>query len=103
MVKSILAALLSGAPLCAALSLVSVPLTFEPGQRNSEFIARSGGLGVNLSPTAAVIGPGQMRLIGANRTASAEPQELLTGYSNYLVGKDSRTWRTHVPNYRRVR
>ena len=103
MVSSIVAALLGGAPLCAAPSLVSVPLTFEPGLRKSEFIARSGGLGAHLSPTAAVIGPGRMRLIGANRTASAQAEELLPGYSNYLVGKDSRSWRTHVPNYRRIR
>ena len=35
--------------------------------------------------------------------ASAQLEELLAGYTNYLLDPDPRNWRTHVPNYRRVR
>ncbi len=93
---------LSGVPSLAP-SLVNVPLSFEPGIRNSEFVAHAGGLGVTLSSTGASIGASQMRLVGARAGASAQPEELLTGYTNYLLDPDPRNWRTHVPNYRRVR
>ncbi len=44
-----------------------------------------------------------MRLVGARAGASAQPEELLAGYTNYLLDSDPRKWRTHVPTYRRVR
>ena len=84
-------------------SLVNVPLSFEPGIRNSEFVAHAGGLGVTLISTGASIGASRMRLVGARAGASAQPEELLAGYTNYLLDPDPRNWRTHVPNYRRVR
>src|SRR5712691_13306905 len=84
-------------------SLARVPLSFEPGVRNSEFVAHAGGLSVVLSPAGAAIGQGSMRLIGARGGAPATPEERLPGYSNYLIDRDPRKWRTHVPNYGRVR
>jgi photosystem II stability/assembly factor-like uncharacterized protein len=84
-------------------SLVNVPLSFEPGIRNSEFVAHTGGVGVTLSSTGASSGASRMRLVGARAGASAQPEELLAGYTNYLLDPDPRNWRTHVPNYRRVR
>ena len=44
-----------------------------------------------------------MRLLGARNNAIAQPEDLLPSYSNYLIDLDPRNWRTHVPNYRRVR
>jgi photosystem II stability/assembly factor-like uncharacterized protein len=44
-----------------------------------------------------------MRLVGARAGAVAQPEEQLAGYTNYLLDSDPRNWRTHVPNYRRVR
>ena len=93
---------LGGVPSLAT-SLASIPLSFEPGIRNSEFVAHAGGLGVTLISTGASIGTSRMRLVGARAGASAQPEELLAGYTNYLLDPDPRNWRTHVPNYRRVR
>lgn len=56
-----------------------------------------------LTPAEAAVGENRMRLVGARGNAPAQPEELLPGYSNYLVGSDPRQWRTHVPNYSRVR
>lgn len=84
-------------------SLVNIPLSFEPGIRNSEFVAHTGGLKVTLISTGASVGASRMRLVGARAGASAQPEELLAGYTNYLLDPDPRNWRTHVPNYRRVR
>ena len=44
-----------------------------------------------------------MRLVGARSSASTQPEELVPGYTNYLLDPDPQKWRTHVPNYRRVR
>jgi photosystem II stability/assembly factor-like uncharacterized protein len=93
---------LGGVPSLAP-SLVNVSLGFEPGIRNSEFVAHAGGLGVTLTSTGASIGASRMRLVGARAGASAKPEELLASYTNYLLDPDPRNWRTHVPNYRRVR
>ena len=90
--------LLSGAP-----SLGRVPLSFEPGPGMSEFVARSSGVSVLLTPAGAAIGPRWMRLLGARSRASAQPEDRLPGYSNYLIDNNPRKWRTHVSNYRRVR
>jgi hypothetical protein len=102
-----LIAVLSAGALCGAPSpaptLSRVPLSFEPVVRNSEFIAHPGRLGVTLASTGASIGASRMRLVGALASAPAQPEELLAGYTNYLLDPDPRNWRTHVPNYRRVR
>src|SRR5262245_24700292 len=96
-------ALFSTTALFATPNLARVPLSFEPGVRNSEFVGRAGGLHVTVSPTGASIGTSRMRLVGARTGAPAQPEELLAGYTNYLLDPDPRKWRTHVPNYRRVR
>src|SRR6266536_1371247 len=101
--KLLMVAVFSAAVLYAAPNLSRVPLSFEPGLRNSGFVGRSGERSVLLTQTGADAGQGRMRLIGARPTASAEPEELLPGYSNYLTDPDPGKWRTHVPNYRRVR
>src|SRR5690349_6593270 len=99
----VLVPLFAAGLLCGAPSLGRVPLSFEPGLRMSDFVARSSGLSVLLTPAGAAIGPRWMRLLGARSSASAQPEDLLPGYSNYLIDTDPRKWRTHVPNYRRVR
>lgn len=96
-------ALLSASALWGAPSLDHVPLTFEPGARASEFITHSAGSTVTLTPAGVMIRGGNMRLLGARNNAIAQPEDLLASYSNYLIDPDPRKWRTHVPNYRRVR
>src|SRR5438309_7225361 len=98
-----LVAVLSVNALFGAPSLAQVPLSVEPGLRNSEFVAHAGGLSVTITPTGASIGASRMRLVGARSGAPAQPEELLASYTNYLLDPDPRKWRTRVPNYRRVR
>ncbi len=83
-------------------SLAHLPLGFEPGVRQSEFVAHAPGFSVVLTSDRVSIGAGEMRLSGARKTVG-QPEEITTGYTNYLVDSDSRKWRTRVPNYRRVR
>ena len=92
------ASIVWGAP-----GLSRVPLSFEPSVRDSEFFAHAKGLSVMLTSTGATMGTSRMRLVGASGSAPAQPEELLPGYTNYLLDSDWRKWRTHVPNYRRVR
>jgi len=94
---------LSATALWCAPNLARVPLTFEAGAGTSEFIAHPGGLNVVLSPAGARLEHGSMRLVGANSHSAAVPEDLLASYSNYLIDRDPQKWRTHVPNYRRVR
>jgi photosystem II stability/assembly factor-like uncharacterized protein len=44
-----------------------------------------------------------MILAGGRPKASAQPEQKLAGYTNYLFDRDPHKWRTHVPNYGRVR
>jgi photosystem II stability/assembly factor-like uncharacterized protein len=99
---ALIAALFAGF-LCGAPNIGRLGLSFEPGLRNSEFVAHSGGLSVVLTATGAAIGDGRMRLLGSQESAAATLEGLLPGYTNYLLDKNPRKWRTHVPNYRRVR
>jgi hypothetical protein len=101
--KLALYALLSTSLICGASNIARGPSSFEPGAGDSEFVSHFGAVSIALTSAGAVIGSGSMRLVGARRNASAQPEELLLGYSNYLIDSDPRKWRTHLPNYRRVR
>lgn len=45
----------------------------------------------------------QLNLAGANSQTRIEGDGAQRGFSNYLVGNDPRTWRTHVPHFAGVR
>jgi photosystem II stability/assembly factor-like uncharacterized protein len=45
----------------------------------------------------------RMKLIGSNRSASAEPIGELQAKSNYFIGNEPRKWRTGISNYSKVR
>jgi hypothetical protein len=45
----------------------------------------------------------RMKLVGANTSAAVAGSDELPGTSNYFLGNDPRKWRSHVPNYARVR
>lgn len=45
----------------------------------------------------------RMKLMGARSQLGMEGLEPLPGISNYFLGNDPAKWRTHVPNYARVR
>jgi hypothetical protein len=45
----------------------------------------------------------RMQLVGANSQAKVSGLEELPGKSNYFIGNDPKKWRTHVPNYAKVK
>jgi photosystem II stability/assembly factor-like uncharacterized protein len=96
-------AVLSAGAACAAPNLARLPLSFESGIRSSEFVAHAGGLSLTVTPTGASIALGRMHLEGSRPNASAQPEQKLPGYTNYLLDRDPHKWRTHVPNFARVR
>lgn len=54
--------------------------------------------GQDLSPDTL-----RMRLLGANPSPRVTGLQELPGKSNYLFGRDPGKWRTHVPNYAKVK
>jgi len=45
----------------------------------------------------------RMELVGENRAAQVSGEQQLPGRSNYFIGANPRHWRTHVPQFARVR
>jgi hypothetical protein len=45
----------------------------------------------------------RMKLVGANTSARFAALDPLPGHSNYFIGSDPLSWRTNIPNYRRVK
>ncbi len=97
-----------------------LPLSFEPnmGQTDprAKFLARGLGYTLFLGSDEAVLSmarnltaPGasasviRLKLLGADHRAAVSGSEPLPGLSNYFVGNDPKRWRTHVPNYAKVR
>ncbi len=102
-----------------------LPLAFEAnrGQTDAKvrFLARTSGYSLFLTDREAVLSlrtqqttPGasssarlpnilRMRLVGANKAPHVSGENELDGKSNYFIGNDQRSWRSEVPNYRRVR
>src|SRR5579864_7659365 len=89
----------------------NLPLRFEENQgrdpkRAAKFIARGPGFFLSLAPAESwlVWGAARMhtRLIGANRNASMEPEQRLSGMANYFLG-DREQWRTDVIGYARIK
>ena len=44
----------------------------------------------------------QLRMVGANPSPVISGVDLLSGKSNYMIGKDPRAWHTGIPNYVKV-
>jgi len=68
----------------------------------SQKLMATGRQGENSTPTPkpAVL---KMKLAGANPNPRVRGLDRLAGYSNYFYGNDPRKWRTHVPNYAKVK
>ena len=92
-----------------------LPLRFEPasneGAGEQTFVAHGRGFTLRLSSSAAAFALGsgagappaiiRMRLAGT-RSAPGTPHRQLQGVSNYIHGRDRRTWRLGVPGYAEV-
>jgi uncharacterized protein (TIGR03437 family) len=107
-----------------AASYGNLPLSFEPNQGQTDaqvrFVARGAGYTVFLSPDSATfrlqhhssIGPRnrvieaavvRMNLVGADPRLSMEPQEKLSGVTNYLTGNTHAQLPTDLPSYAAIR
>jgi uncharacterized repeat protein (TIGR01451 family) len=102
----------------------------DPADRRAEFVTRGPGYSLFLGPEGAILSTVsqnqskprvkqkssgkqdaslvrvnslQMKLAGANPTASLTGADLLPGKSNYFLGNDSAKWQHGVPQFARVR
>jgi len=117
----------SVAPVRAIEAFANLPLSFEPNQGQTvgqvKFLSRGAGHTLFLTQSKAVLlvtrferGPLEtwnteprtsgtvlgMSFIGARRKPQVLGQEELPGKVNYLVGSNTRTWRTNIATYARV-
>lgn len=115
-----------------ASSYGKLPISFEPNKGQTDkavqFVARGSGYVLFLEPDEAVmtlfteaptadgkkpstrigVRPREfstigLKLIGAEKSTTAEGEDQLPGFTNYLVGKDPSKWQTGVPTYAKVR
>ena len=96
----------------AKTALAGLPMSFEPAQTSSRFIANGGSyrmsIGANDSYIAINNGVSGSKSIlhfafdGANPTAGLEGIEPLPGVINYYRGQDSRNWRLGVKTFAKV-
>ena len=86
-------------------ALMRLPISFEPAPKADQFLVQEGRYRMLLTAaqtTIAATARNQprlltMTLLGANRSAHAEPFEPLPGKRNYLIGADRASWRTDHP------
>ena len=101
--------------------MASLPLIFEPnrGQANldptdarARFISHGSGYALLLGSEGAIINLRskratfesiRMKLAGANPNANLTATDILPGKSNYFLGGDPAKWRSHIPQFARVR
>jgi Abnormal spindle-like microcephaly-assoc'd, ASPM-SPD-2-Hydin/Beta-propeller repeat len=93
----------------------NLPFAFEPSvgraAEPNTYTARSGSIRMRFSPAGFQIMPTSpdgsfllnAEIAGANRNTRLVTDEKTGGESNYLLGNDSSTWKTHVPQFGRLR
>jgi hypothetical protein len=88
-------------------------VSFEPrlaaNARPTEFVSRTAGYPLMLSPTQVVLQLREkatavlrMKLLNTNPEPRGAGLEELTGKANYLIGNDPAQWRINVPTYAKV-
>lgn len=96
----------------AKTTLAGLPMSFEPAQASSRFVASSGGYRVSIGADDSyvafnngVTGPNPVlhfAFENANSAASLQGIDPLPGVVNYYRGQDSRNWRLGVQSYAKV-
>jgi hypothetical protein len=97
--------------LAQSFSPLNLPLYFEAGQNQTEFLAGGSGYQFVISPGGVQIALGnatghataQMLLAGGNPGAAIHGDAELAGKINYLIGNDSSKWQTGLPTFAQVR
>src|SRR5580700_7935312 len=102
----------------AKASYARLPMSFEPcfeamcagAGSQAKYFSRGSGYLLFLTSSEAVLdaGPSQestlrMKLLRSNSRASIQGTDPLPGKSNYFIGKNSKSWRSNVTNYAKVR
>jgi uncharacterized protein (TIGR03437 family) len=89
-------------PLAIAACAASLPVIFEPGAKQGEFIARIGSSAVTVTSTGVGFDSEvALRFEGA-RLVPGELEGPLSGTSNYFLGNDRTQWRRGVPHFARL-
>jgi hypothetical protein len=100
------------APERSAAHAYQLPLTFEVNQGQTDdrvdFLARGPNYNIFLTATEAVFAlpraaAMRMQLVGSAADPQVQGVDALAGKVNYFRGKDSGSWQTKVPIYRRVK
>jgi hypothetical protein len=94
----------------------TLPVTFEPNQGQASspvrFIARASNVTLDLLPSSLdfsftasnrATDNLSIQLVHSSKDSLISPSDLMTGESNYFLGRDPSLWRTHIPNYASVR
>lgn len=87
----------------------NLPLSFEAAPEGAlfDFVSRNGSYALSLQNGDAFIQSGSsqlhLQLIKSNHNLHGQGVGELSGKSNYLIGPNSRNWRTNVPRFSQVR
>jgi len=95
------------APVCWA-QFGNVAIHFEANQGQFPTPIQFAGPGLTLAPGEARFSVAEDRTVrmaveGGDAAARMEGLERLPGESNYFIGGDPKTWKTHVPHFSKVR
>ncbi len=90
----------------------ALPLAFEPyvgsAAQDTHYVARGPGYAMYLGAAHSVVSlpgapPLRFTLLGADAQAEGRPLSPLKGVSHYLHGAEPQRWRTHVPQWAKLR
>jgi len=96
-------------------ALGKMPVHFEPNRGQAPastlFLTRDRGLQAHFTSSGALFrlegsegaATVQMKWLGAHAQPVIEGEDRQTGYSNFLMGRDPKQWKTNVPHYSRLR
>jgi hypothetical protein len=87
-------------------SIATLPLAFEPnaGQAPADqlYLTRSAAMQIGFSPNTVRLNGLSMTLVGGSRDPQITVSEKTGGESNYLLGDQPSSWKTHIPQYGRL-
>ncbi len=97
------------------LSISKLPITFEPNQgqaaQSVRFLARAVNASLSMRPASLdfrfsanprTSDDLSIEFVNASADTEISAVDLQSSQSNYILGRDSSLWHTHIPNYSRV-
>ena len=87
-------------------AIATLPLAFEPniGEAPADqlYLTRSAAMQIGFSANTVRLNGLSMNLVGGNKDAQITASEKTGGESNYLLGDQPSSWKTHIPQYGRL-